>query len=195
MIDSERQLSGKVVNEDTRDVLERLGQVPPEHLCLIDAILTLPKTSLEKEYRRRIAAINAVTAYYGVEEGQPSRRIESGGPLKDDSPPAIKAEEPNVALRQAILSIKTEKRPTKCFVCLGNSSLILRERVASYTTPGSLSRHFFKKHVKKLEDGVHIDCQICNFRIEHRIALLTHAERFYGTVSRGPAERLVAQVS
>ena len=63
MIDSERQLSGKVVNEDTRDVLERLGQVPPEHLCLIDAILTLPKTSLEKEYRRRIAAINAVTAY------------------------------------------------------------------------------------------------------------------------------------
>jgi len=91
------------------------------------------------------------------------------------------------SLSQAILSIKTERRPTKCFICLGNPSLTLRERVASYATPGSLSRHFFKKHVKKLEDGAHIDCRICDVRIEYRIALRIHAERFQGTVSRGPA--------
>ena len=69
------------------------------------------------------------------------------------------------------------------------------ERVVSYATPGSLSRHFFKKYVRKLEDRAYIDCQICDIRMEHRIALLVHAERFHGTVSRGPAERLVRQIS
>jgi len=49
VIDSERQLSGKVVDEDTREALERSDQMTPEQLLLIDAILTLPKTSLEKE--------------------------------------------------------------------------------------------------------------------------------------------------
>jgi hypothetical protein len=39
----------------------------PEHCLFIDAILTLPETSLENEKRRRIAAINAITAYCSVE--------------------------------------------------------------------------------------------------------------------------------
>ena len=154
----------------------------------------LPEISLENENRRRIAAINAITVYCGVEEGLPSRRIQRGRPLKNNSPPAVKAEEPDV-LSQVIQSIKTKKRPTKCFVCLRNPSLTLRERVASYVTPGSLSRHFFRKYVKKLEDGAYIVCRICDIRIEHRITLLIHAERFHGTVSRGPAERLVVQIS
>jgi hypothetical protein len=190
VIDSERQLAGLVVDEDTRGALERWEQMTPEHLLLIDAILTLPETSLENEYRRRIGAINAITAYCGVEERPLSRRFQRGRPLEDDSSLVVKVEEPD-ALSQAILSIKTEKRPTKCFVCLGNPSLTLRERVASYATPGSLSRHFFKKHVKKLEDGAYIDCRICDIRMEHQIALLIHTERFHGTVSQGPAERLV----
>jgi len=54
--DSERQLSGKVVDEDTRGALERSDQITPEHLHLIDAILTLPETTFEKECQRRIAA-------------------------------------------------------------------------------------------------------------------------------------------
>ena len=49
MIDSGRQLSGKVVDEDTRDALVQLDQVTPEHPVLIDVILTLPETSLENE--------------------------------------------------------------------------------------------------------------------------------------------------
>jgi hypothetical protein len=190
VINSERQLSRKVVDEDTRDVLERSDQLTPEHLLLIDAILTLPKTSLENENRRRIAAVNAITAYYDVEEGPPSRRIQRGRPVKDNSPLILKTKEPN-ALSKAIRSIKREKRPTKCFVCLRNPSLTLRERVASYATSGSLSRHFLRKHVSKLQGGVHLDCRICNVRLEDRVQLLVHAERFHGTVSRGPAERLI----
>ncbi len=63
MIDSERQLSGKVVDEEMQSVLERSDYMTPEYLLLIDAVLTLPETSLEKEDQRRITAINAVTAY------------------------------------------------------------------------------------------------------------------------------------
>jgi hypothetical protein len=111
VINSKRQLVGLVVDKDTLEALDRLEQMTLEHLLLIDAILTLPKTSLENKNRRRIAAINAITAYYSVEEGLPSRRIRRGRPLKNNSPPAVKAEEPN-ALSQAIRSIKIEKRPT-----------------------------------------------------------------------------------
>jgi hypothetical protein len=50
VIDSERQLSGKVVDEDVRNALERSDYMTLEHLLLIDAILTLPETSLKKEY-------------------------------------------------------------------------------------------------------------------------------------------------
>ena len=66
--DSERQLSGKVVDEDTRGALERSDQMTPEQLLLIDAILTLPETTFEKECQQRIAVIIAVTAHYGVRE-------------------------------------------------------------------------------------------------------------------------------
>jgi hypothetical protein len=189
VIDSERQLSGKVVDEDTRGALERSDQVTPEQLLLIDAILTLPETTLEKECQRRIAAINVVIAYCGVEEGTPYRRGPHGRPAKGNAPPVAKAAKlvpsaSDIALSQAILSIKTDKRPTKCFLCLGNPALTLRERVAEFATPGSLSRHFLRKHVRKLEEGNHIDCQICDVRLEHRQHLQNHAKRFHGTVSR-----------
>lgn len=157
MIDSERQLSGKVVNEDTRGALERSDEMTPEHLLLIDAILTLPETSLERECQRRIAAIHAVTAYCGVEEGQPCSRRRHGRPRKGQTSPVVRAADQarstaNIALSQAISSIKTDKRPTICFLCLGNPALPIRERVVSFANPGSLSRHFLRKHVRKLQD-------------------------------------------
>ncbi|PVH91117.1 hypothetical protein DM02DRAFT_664325 [Periconia macrospinosa] len=118
--DSERQLSGMVVDEDTRDALVR-ADMSPEQLGLIDAILTLPGKSPEQELQRRITAINAVT-------------------------PPVQAAEPDVALRKAISSIRTDKRPKVCFVCIGTPHLTMRERVAEYANPGSLSRHFVRKH-------------------------------------------------
>ncbi|KAL5325401.1 hypothetical protein ACEPPN_006526 [Leptodophora sp. 'Broadleaf-Isolate-01'] len=190
VIDSERQLSGKVVDEDTRDALERSEQLTPEHLLLIDAILTLPETSLENETRRRITAISAITMYCGVEEGPNPRRNQRGRPLKDESPPVIQVKELD-ALSKAVQSIKGNKRPTICFVCLGNPSLTLHQRVVPFANPGSLSRHFRRKHVKKMEVGQFVDCMDCQVRLKDRQELLVHAERFHGTVSRVPAKRLL----
>ncbi|KAH6700000.1 hypothetical protein BKA61DRAFT_741052 [Leptodontidium sp. MPI-SDFR-AT-0119] len=95
--DRERQLSGMVVDEDTRDALVR-ADMSPEQLGLIDVILTLPRKSLEQELQRRITAINAVTLYCGVEEGAPSRYVRRGPPGTVVSPP-VQAAEPDVALR------------------------------------------------------------------------------------------------
>lgn len=95
--DSERQLSGMIVDEDTRDALTQ-SDVTPEQLQLIDAILTLPEKSLELECQRRITAINAVTAYCGVEEGAPYRRVRRGRPLKGEGPTVLKVTELDVAL-------------------------------------------------------------------------------------------------
>lgn len=136
-------------------------------------------------------AINAITMYCGVEEGPATRWIPPRCTVKDDSPLVLKVEECD-ALSQAVKSIKAETRPTTCFVCLGNPALTLRERVAKYATSGSLSRHFLRKHVRKLQGGEHIDCQLCRVRLENRVELLIHAERFYGTDSRGPAEKLIS---
>ena len=74
VIDSERQLSGKVVDEEVLVALERTGYMTPQHMTLIDTVLTMPGTTIEKEYERRIAAINAVIAVCDAEEGAPSRR-------------------------------------------------------------------------------------------------------------------------
>merc|ERR1711977_482813 len=66
---------------------------------------------------------------------------------------------------------------------------------ATYSNPGSLSRHFRRYHVSKLQVGQFIDCMDCGVRLETRTELLIHAERFHGTVSRVPAERLIVWIT
>ncbi|EAW11473.1 uncharacterized protein ACLA_091710 [Aspergillus clavatus NRRL 1] len=74
VIDSERQLAGKVVDEEVMGALERTGYMTPQHMTLIDTLLTMPGPTVEKEYQRRIAAINAIITFCDVEEGSPTKR-------------------------------------------------------------------------------------------------------------------------
>lgn len=57
VIDSERQLSGKVVDEEVIGALQRTGYMTRQHMT---------GTTVEKEYKRRIAAINAVIVVFLV---------------------------------------------------------------------------------------------------------------------------------
>jgi len=189
VIDSERQLSGKVVDEEVRSAFEKSDYMTPEQFILIDAILTLPETSPEKEIQRRIVAINAVTAYCGVEEGRSLRRNRPGQPTGNDVSMAVKTEEPaqygsDTVLDQAIRSVMTDKRPRICFLCLGKPNLPIRKRVFEFSTPGCLSKHFMKVHAKNVKNGESIDCRICDVRLVHRMHLQHYAEKFHGTVLR-----------
>ena len=198
VIDSERQLSGKVVDEDVMGALERTGYMTPQHMTLIDTVLTMPGSSIEKEYQRRIAAINAVIAVCDAEEGAPSRPCGAQKRPADtfDMPPATpllkKQKSPtpdksNDTFVQAIASVcikSPKERPTICFLCLGNSRLPDHERLENYKNPGSLSRHFVNKHVKPFPNDMRCECSICSEKLESKSGLLNHAERVHGTVSR-----------
>ena len=185
--DSAQQLSGKGENEDVVGALEQPENRTPEHLLLINAIMTLPGMSLEEEVQRRITAINAVTAYCGIEEGRSygrhvgiSEEVTSSVTPETETPAQSDS---GSALRRAIESIQIDNRPLICFLCVGKPDLPMRDRVKKYATVGSLSRHF-RRHVTKLKMGKQIDCNICNVRGMHRMHLQNHAERFHGTVTR-----------
>jgi hypothetical protein len=127
--------------------------------------LILPETSPEKELQRRIAAIHTITAYCGVEKGRSHLYIRHSRPAGGSIPTIVKAEEQarpelDVALSQAISSVISDKRPTKYFLYLGNPQSSICERIRNYAIPGSLSRHFHNRHVKRMLAKQQIDCSI-----------------------------------
>ena len=84
-------------------------------------ILAPPGATIQEERQRRDDAVDAVTAYCKIEEGDIcGGRKRSGGRVKAV---AIKKEDPpspeDEALKAAMLSVYIEKRPKICFLCLG----------------------------------------------------------------------------
>jgi hypothetical protein len=118
-----------------------------EHLLLIDAIITLPKTLIERELQRRTTAINAITVYYGVKEGRSYSNRRPAYPARGDASVIVNAKgqilpRPAIALYQVIAFVRTDKRPKIYFLCIRNPWLVIDKRVKEYTTIGSLSMHF-----------------------------------------------------
>jgi hypothetical protein len=103
--------------------------------------MTLPGTTLEEEFRRRNAAINTVAAYCKFQEGGATARPR-GRPPTGKASPILAKEAWHQALDRAKLSVYQEKRPTICFLCLGNQNLPMSKRICSFSTPGDLSKHF-----------------------------------------------------
>ncbi|EQL37995.1 hypothetical protein BDFG_01012 [Blastomyces dermatitidis ATCC 26199] len=200
VIDSQRQLSGKMVDEEVIDVLQRSGYMTPQHLILIDTVLTRPAPTVEAEYRRQIAAINTVTAFCNVEEGAPSQRTicllkkrvtpDVASSMHSKKQKHSLEDETAVALREAITSVQVDspdQRPEICFLCVGNPNLQLAKRTKKYHDPGSLTRHFRRKHVDRLGSGFRgSKCNVCGVILENKMHLMNHAESKHGPVSRTP---------
>ncbi|KAJ5203614.1 uncharacterized protein N7498_004493 [Penicillium cinerascens] len=190
LIDSERQLSRKVVDEDVIGALERTGYLTPQHITLIDTVLTIPRASIEKEYKRRIAAINAVIAVCDAEEGAPSRACGARKRTADTidilahTPLLKKQKSPTPDKSDGTVIQAIASRPTICFLCLGNPRLLVHERLENYKNLGSLSRHFVNIHVKPFPKDMRCECSICCEKLESKSGLLNHAERVHRTVSR-----------
>lgn len=107
-------------------------------------------------------------------------------------------DETKIALHQAMESVRIKSlvdRPKKCFLCIGNPNLLLEDRVKEYKTPGSLTRHFLRKHVNPPWPVEGVECNVCGRELlEQKVDLLNHAEMCHGTVVRGPTqERLALQ--
>lgn len=112
VIDSERQLAGKVVDEEVIGALQQTGYMTPQHMMLIDTILTMPGATIEAEYSRPIAAINAVIAFCDVEEGAPLRPIQSRKRPTTDAvhPPMQKGKSAPRRMRMWSLSTRLSHR-------------------------------------------------------------------------------------
>jgi hypothetical protein len=128
-------------------------------------------------------------AYCGVKEKTSCRRGRPNRPTESKVLTVVKAEKStqsssDIALNQAILSIRTEKRPIIYFLYFRNPNLPISKRIFSFSNSGYLSKHFRDKHVKKLGTGQKIECKYCDVNLIYRMHLQNHAEKFHGTVSR-----------
>lgn len=151
---------------------EQSDKMTPKQLLLIDVILTLSETLLKRKCQWRIMTIHTVMTYCDLKKGQPCSCDQHSCSSKSKTFSVIQAADQahstiNIVLSQAISSIKMNKRSTICFLCLENSVLSIHERVVLFATSGSLSQHFFRKHVRKLKDWEHINCQIYDMRLKH----------------------------
>ncbi|KMU77075.1 hypothetical protein CISG_06113 [Coccidioides immitis RMSCC 3703] len=153
------------------ETLEHKSFMPPEHLIMVDAILSMPGATIEAEYQRRINAINAMAAFCRMEEGQPTLRPTPSRrrpvPDGDDPCPPAKRQrrsvenDTEILLRQATeaMRIKSQNdQPQICFLCIRNFNLLLKGQIAEYTTSGSLTRHFLQKHVNPLWPVKGVEC-------------------------------------
>jgi Protein of unknown function (DUF3435) len=59
----ERQLSRLKLSQDVKTILNQNDEMPPLQKRLAETVITLPGTIIDKEFRRRNAAIDAVAAY------------------------------------------------------------------------------------------------------------------------------------
>lgn len=179
----ELQLSGFKFDQDVKTSLDLADDMPLTQRRLVETIITLPGTTLEEETRRRNDAINAVAAHCQFQEGgavargRPSTEPKGPSPVKEVDPQVAAAEAEKRALDAATLSVFKEKRPTVCFLCLGE------KLIKSFAKPGDLSKHFKRKHLRYMSDRDRLECKVCQMPLKHVAHLRNHALGVHGTVS------------
>ena len=185
----EQQLAGIKVSKEPKILSYFSENTLPEQRRLIETmILAPPAETIEAERQWRDDAINAVTAYCKIEEGDMcGGRKRSGGRYKTA---VVKKEDrpspEDEALKAAMLSVyikNPNERPTICFLCLGNEKLAFNTRVYSFSRPNDLTKHFKRKHLEHVKEGDPIGCEVCKMSLNHKMHLQNHAARIHGTIS------------
>ncbi|KAF1952281.1 hypothetical protein CC80DRAFT_518793 [Byssothecium circinans] len=184
--DVERQLAGFGV--DVEDQLEVAPcALPQAQQELVGAIFARPGLTLDEELDRRNTAICAVMRYCAIEEGgmRLSQTQHSRHRIK---PPSKNEDDAQLDLNEKVLEVAKvavykEKRPTICFLCLGNQRLRTDARTYSFHTSGDLSKHFKRKHLQQIKEGDQLSCDLCQVCLGSRMHLQRHALDIHGTVS------------
>ncbi|KAF1935665.1 hypothetical protein EJ02DRAFT_484092 [Clathrospora elynae] len=189
MCDVERQLAGL----ETKDNPELVHNVMlPAQGELANLVLSKPGTTIEEEMDRRNGAICAVTLYCGIEEGG-MNPIQIGGQSRNAAPPVkSQLEYKEEALEAAKVLVYKEKRLKVCFLCLGNKGLPLAQRIHPFGTPGNLTKHLERKHLRHIKSGDGLSCNLCKVPLEDKMHLQQHAQDIHGTDAQ--QDRLQSQV-
>ena len=174
VIDIQHQLKGLPAAE--QEALQADRYVFAERVHAIDALFTFATSSTEEESKRRVTAINALTALCKKQESQGFRRrkvdIKSKEELTSVSPP------PNLSE-----TLPVECRATQCIFCLGNEDLPAADRLKTFAARGDLKKHFHRKHLRHHPNDQPTACPHprCNVMLKNTMHLQNHAEVVHKT--------------
>ncbi|CAN9242336.1 unnamed protein product [Alternaria alternata] len=178
--DVERQLAGLDAIDDSEPIHNIMLPAQEE---LANSILSKPGTTIEEETDRRNGAIRAVTLYCGIEEGgmYPVQKAGRSRNIALSTKSQLRYDEE--ALEAAKVSVYKEERLKICFLCLGNETLPLAQRIHSFSTPGDLTKHFGRKHLRNIKSSEGLSCNLCKVFLADKKHLQQHAEKVHGTAS------------
>lgn len=175
----QRQLKGLPVAHEETVQVENYAFI--DRVRVIQALFTFANPSLEEACRRRVEAINALTALCHLQKAQQPRRRRcntSDVKLERDqtAPPFL-----NAPCLSDSLSIDCE--PTQCRFCLGCESLPRETRLKPFHSRGDLKKHFYRKHLRHYPDGQPIACPHprCHVDLVSKMHLRYHAELVHKT--------------
>ena len=129
-MDIERQLAALGFSKSTQTVK---SCQPPVQGRLVKPVMFPPTDTIDAEYLRRDAAINAIANYCKVEEGRPRLHSNRQGPSSGKAGHGTsKKLNTTTQLTAAVLLIFRDQRPRICFLYLGNERLPLKQRFHSF---------------------------------------------------------------
>ncbi|KAF1935123.1 hypothetical protein EJ02DRAFT_471417 [Clathrospora elynae] len=104
-----------------------------------------------------------------IEEEMDRRNRAIWGQSRNAAPPVkSQLECKEEALEAAKVLVYKEKRP---------------KRIRPFGTPGNLSKHFERKHLKHIESGKGLSCNLCKVPLLDKMHLQQHAQEIHRTVS------------
>ena len=178
VIDIQRQLNG-VLSVELETTVEEY--VFAERVRVINALFTFATSSPEEECKRRVEAIDALTALCRLQEGKRACRPRpSASPIQlegnQTSPSALEG-------RSLSDSLPIECRPTQCIFCVGQEALPAASRLRSFHSRGDLKKHFHRKHLRHHPEDQPIPCPHprCDTTLTGKMHLLNHAEVIHKT--------------
>ncbi|KAL4781958.1 hypothetical protein BJX76DRAFT_349738 [Aspergillus varians] len=143
--------------------------MPLQHLIIIDVMLSMPGVIIKGRTTPRPTQSCRRPVPDNNKPNPPAKRQRHV--LEDDT---------EMALRQAmeyVQALSQKQRPTICFLCLGNPNLPLKDRIAKRKTPGSLTRHFLRKHINPSWPARGVECNVFGMELRAQKAdLLNHTK-------------------
>lgn len=154
-----------------------------ERIRAIQTLFTFTTSCLEEECRRRVEAINALTALYRLQEARRPRRLKPSASdirLERDINPLFVLDLPDLSD-----SIPIECKATQCIFCLGKEGLPAVTRLKSFYSRGDLKKHIHRKHFQHHSNSKPIACPHprCNVELSGKMHLQNYAALVYKTLT------------
>ncbi|KAJ8132542.1 hypothetical protein O1611_g1081 [Lasiodiplodia mahajangana] len=190
--DIERQIQGVDFSTLPADQPRSSRPMGPLHQQMFEAI-TMPLASdLKAHAQKQTNAINALVAYYGVQEAPiikiidsqqhplPRTKAQGKGQGQSNSRPE------DLKRMVSAESIGGAEKVRKCFICvakaltLSPTEPLFDSLCNDFYNRSVLGRHFIRVHLRKLGENNQTECPLCKVTLQNKMHLQNHAELVHG---------------